>query len=389
MSGCMEIPADTNGSGEKRLMKKICHMSSIRDSRDLCMFQREALLAFKAGYEVIVVAKGDSQIEEGVQVVGVGTPPKSRLKRMLFFTHKIYRAALTENANLYLIHDPELLPYALKLKRHGKKVVFDSHELYALLLRTKEYLPCANLVAGVYAFFERYAVRQLDAVILPATVQGKDPFFSVSKRTVFVANYSALGEMFKSYEAREDSQPTKLCFVGCMTPDRGIENMIMAAEKTKLPLLLVGDFTPKEYEDKVRSLSGWKYVDFRGRLDRQSVAAVYQEATIGLCVMPNGGQYNVSDTFNMKVYDYMAMGLPVILSDSAYARKVNAKYHFARIVDPTDIDAIADAAEYLATHPREAVRMGETGRQAVIMEYNWECESKKLLALYEELIGPA
>lgn len=170
---------------------------------------------------------------------------------------------------------------------------------------------------------------------------------------------------------------------------RGIENMIMAAEKTKLPLLLVGDFTPKEYEDKVRSLSGWKYVDFRGRLDRQSVAAVYQEATIGLCVMPNGGQYNVSDTFNMKVYDYMAMGLPVILSDSAYARKVNAKYHFARIVDPTDIDAIADAAEYLATHPREAVRMGEIGRQAVIMEYNWECESKKLLALYEELIGPA
>lgn len=369
-------------------MKKICHVSSIRDSHDLCMFQREALLAAEAGYETVVVAKGESRTERGVRVVGLGAPPQSRLKRMRTFTRQIYRAALAEDADLYLVHDPELLPYALQLKRRGKKVVFDSHELYALLLRTKEYLPCADLAARVYAGFERYAVRRLDAVILPAPVQGRDPFSGVSRRTVFAANYPPLGELYAGYVPREASQPAKLCFVGGMTPDRGAENMVMAAEKAQLPLVLVGDFTPEEYGRRVRALPGWRYVDFRGRLDRRAVAAVYQEASVGLCIMPNGGQYNVSDTFNMKVYDYMAMGLPVIISDSAYARRVNARYPFALLVDPADVDAIADAARYLAAHPQEAAKMGEAGRRAVAEEYNWERESQKLLALYEALIGP-
>ena len=103
--------------------------------------------------------------------------------------------------------------------------------------------------------------------------------------------------------------------------------------------------------------------------------------------MPDGGQYNVSDTFNMKVYDYMAMGLPVILSDSAYAREVNARYPFARLVDPADVDAIAEAIEYLVAHPQEMASMGEAGRRAVSVEYNWGHEAQKLLALYETLIG--
>lgn len=386
MPGRVAVSEDADRSGAVRL-KKICHMSSLRDSHDLCMFQREARLAAGAGYDVVVVAKGDSRVDGGVQVRGVGSPPKSRLSRMLFFARKIYRAALEEDADLYLVHDPELLPYALQLKRRGKRVVFDSHELYALLLRTKEYLPCADLVAGVYALFERYVVRRLDAVILPATVRGKDPFFAVSKRTVFAANYPPIDELFESYVPRDNFQPCKVCFVGTMTPDRHIENMVIAAEKAEVPLLLVGDFAPEEYGQRIRALSGWKYVDFRGRLERQAVAAVYREAAIGLCVMPDGGQYNVSDTFNMKVYDYMAMGLPVILSDSAYAREVNARYPFARLVDPADVDAIAEAIEYLVAHPQEMASMGEAGRRAVSVEYNWGHEAKKLLALYEALIG--
>jgi glycosyltransferase involved in cell wall biosynthesis len=31
--------------------------------------------------------------------------------------------------------------------------------------------------------------------------------------------------------------------------------------------------------------------------------------------------------------------------------------------------------------------MGENGREAVLEKYNWETESKKLLALYSELLG--
>ena len=56
-------------------------------------------------------------------------------------------------------------------------------------------------------------------------------------------------------------------------------------------------------------------------------------------------------------------------------------------VEPTDIDAVADAVGYLAGHPEEARRMGMNGRRWAESKYNWASEEKKLLALYRELIG--
>ena len=56
-------------------------------------------------------------------------------------------------------------------------------------------------------------------------------------------------------------------------------------------------------------------------------------------------------------------------------------------VDPLGPKEIAQAIEYLLTHPEEARQMGENGRRAVEEKYNWEKETEKLLALYEELLG--
>jgi len=42
--------------------------------------------------------------------------------------------------------------------------------------------------------------------------------------------------------------------------------------------------------------------------------------------------------------------------------------------------------EYLIEHPNEARKMGENGRKAVVVKYNWETESKKLIDVYENLL---
>lgn len=367
---------------------RVCHLSSVRDSRDLCMFERSCVSLAGAGYETYLVAKGESREEKGVHVIGVGDPPASRLKRMRTFSKTIYQAAVEVDADLYHIHDPELLPYALKLKRQGKKVVFDSHELYTVLLRAKHYLKgLASLVAWCYGVFERYVLRRIDAVIFVGTRDGKDPFEGISRRTVMIANYALREELYARCIPTPKDVPAA-CFVGIMTPDRGAENMVLAAAKAGVRLILVGDFEPEDYARRVRALPEYGNVDFRGVLDREKVFDVYQEATMGLCVIPNGGQYNICDTFNMKVYDYMAMGLPVVLSDSAYARRVMEEYSFGILVDSADVGQIANAIRYLADHPGEAARMGQAGRRAIDEAFNWETQERKLLALYRDLIGP-
>ena len=50
--------------------------------------------------------------------------------------------------------------------------------------------------------------------------------------------------------------------------------------------------------------------------------------------------------------------------------------------------AIAEAIDYLITHPEEAQRMGNNGRQAIKTLYNWELEGQKLLFFYNAILGP-
>jgi len=57
------------------------------------------------------------------------------------------------------------------------------------------------------------------------------------------------------------------------------------------------------------------------------------------------------------------------------------------MVNSLDLKEIAKAIEYLLEHPEERKRMGESGRRGVEEKYNWEREGKKLLELYEKLIG--
>ena len=91
----------------------------------------------------------------------MGEVPKSRLKRILFFTKKIYKAALKLDSDIYHIHDPELLPTAAKLAKRGKIVIFDSHENVTGQIEEKTYIPklFRKIIAKVYSVFEKNVLK--------------------------------------------------------------------------------------------------------------------------------------------------------------------------------------------------------------------------------------
>ena len=101
----------------------------------------------------------------------------------------------------------------------------------------------------------------------------------------------------------------------------------------------------------------------------------------------NVGQYNQYDNLATKCYEYMSLGIPVILTRSPYNQKVVDQYRFGICVDPENCEELAGAIRYLLDHPDEAQEMGENGRRAVREVFNWSIEEKKLLALYEEILN--
>jgi glycosyltransferase involved in cell wall biosynthesis len=92
------------------------------------------------------------------------------------------------------------------------------------------------------------------------------------------------------------------------------------------------------------------------------------------------------DAQPVKLFEYMSASLPVIASDFPLWREIVKGAGAGLLVDPQSTDAISDAMVWLIDNPEQAKEMGKNGKRAVEEKYNWNIESKKLIAMYRDLI---
>src|SRR5262249_31556132 len=139
----------------------------------------------------------------------------------------VYDAALKENADLYHFHDPELMPIGVRLKRAGKKVVYDVHEEVANDILDKDWIaaPLRPLVAGSVGLVGRFCASFYDGIVIarPSLSKKFDP-----RRTVLVHNYPVLGELLPPGNTAYATRPNIAAYVGGGTPERGIKQLVEA-----------------------------------------------------------------------------------------------------------------------------------------------------------------
>lgn len=368
-------------------MYKVCHISSAHPQEDIRIFKKECISLAEAGYEVVLITRGKDQYKEGVNFFGLGDNPSNRLKRILIFTYKAYKKAIEIDADLYHFHDPELLPYALKMAKRGKKVIFDSHEFTAVQIAggVREYIPkpIQSFVSRVYQKYERMVTNRIDGVVIPCLRRGRDYFEGNYKRIAYVNNVPRISEYMYSPDLQKDERTT--CYVGSITKERGIINTIKGSYKAGCQLQLIGEMDQSLLEE-LKKMSEFEAVTYYGKLPVEEFTKIINRSTVGICLLKNIGQYDEGDNLSTKVYEYMAMGIPIVASDFRMNKRIIEGHNCGICVDPDDIDSIADAISTICCNKQLSQTMSLNGRKLATLRYSWEIEKTNLLNLYAEIL---
>lgn len=359
-------------------MAKVCHVSSAHQSHDIRIFVKECRSLAAVGHEVYFVVHGKSEELDGVHIVGLGDAPASRRERMISSARTACKTAAELHADVYHLHDPELLPYANKLKRLGAKVVFDSHEDVAGQIMEKDWIPLflRRLVSRAYHSYESYVVRSLDAVVT-ATPHIAEQFKNRAKLVVAVNNFPVLDDIVFQ-ERSFTERPRTVCFTGRVSDIRGGLVMLKAMEGVDGTLAIAG---PCE-TDLSLALEG-SSIEYLGTLPHERVNGIYAGSRAGVILYQPAENHCESQP--NKLFEYMAAGLPVIASNFPLWREVVEGSGCGICVPPYDAESAGEAIASLIGDPERAQRMGRRGRKAVEERYNWEREKEALIDLYGRL----
>lgn len=364
---------------------------------------KEANSLAEYGYSVAILA-WDRQSEfplretlpSGVRIIRIQTVPSSYGIGAAQLSHlpRFWKATLPQlnqfQPDLIHCHDFDTLPAGLLWGRlHRKPVVYDAHEYYADLCKPRLHGWSGNLLYRFIRRAELIGAGFASAVVtvdhnLARIYQARNPHVLV------VGHYPSLSLV--SIPAPVFSHPEiNLLYIGRLSQDRGLHlylDLLQALLDKGIParLHLAGVFTPESEKQIVdqRAIDLGNTLVFHGWVDYHRVPELLQNADIGLVLLSPEPRYVAS--LPVKLFEYMAAGLPVIASDFPMIREVVAKANCGALVDPQDaLPSLVETIQTWWQNPSTPQSLGENGRKAILEKYNWEHLSLQLSQLYQGL----
>jgi glycosyltransferase involved in cell wall biosynthesis len=364
---------------------KVCILTSGHPPFDSRIFHKEAKTLVKAGYKVVLIAQhSKEETVDGVRIVPLPTP-KNRFERMTKVVWKLFRLALKEKAQIYHFHDPELMPVGVVLKLFGKKVIYDVHEDYQQKILSKKWIGAKfrRVISFLMGYIEKACSMLFDYII---TADSHTKMKFKKNKVDVVANFTPLG-FADGVEADGKEGPFKVIYVGGISENRGAIKIFETIEYLKhedIEFHLLGKVEVPSLIDLFNSTPRIKY---HGVVPWEEVSKYLVNADVGLILLQPVPAYLYYPGENIiKLFEYMSVGLPVIISNFPKLENMISEINCGVSVNPTDPKAIADSIEFLYSNPDLRKQMGENGKKALMEKYNWEAESKKLVELYRKLL---
>ena len=362
-------------------MTRVCHVSTVHDPFDVRVFYKECV-SLTSYFETFLVIKVEkSATKSGVHLIPIKTF-KFKFIRLVLGPMIAFFKALETKAELFHLHDPELLVLTPWFKLLGKKVIYDKHENVAGQIMNKKWLGpkwIRVIVSWIYKLAERIFTSFCDkiVVVIPE-MENEFP----SGKAILVRNFPSQ-KAFENIEIRRKDNSMKFVYAGGLTPERGILEMIKAFGDANIDaeLLLIGKWSSKSFQNMCLSNNNSGKVRDVGFVPMEKVYEMYGECHIGLCLLHPTENYKRS--LPVKVFEYYFAGLKVIMSDIEYWKKEFGDR--AIYADPYSHEELVNVFKDADLQFKGGGLDKDHSLWAKSI-FSWESEFKNLLSAYQELL---
>ncbi len=176
-------------------------------------------------------------------------------------------------------------------------------------------------------------------------------------------------------------QPPTAGYAGHLYPWKGVDVLVRAlAMAPSIRGLIVGGHPQEADRERVgrlvRELGLESRVDFAGLVPPGDVPGALAAAT--MLVLPNTAT-TISERYTspLKLFEYLALGRPIVASDSTAIREVLRDGDTALLVPPGEPQALADALMRLSRDGALAARLAAAAK-ALSASYSWEARAARL-----------
>ncbi len=370
---------------------RICHITSVHPRYDTRIYLKECQSLVQADYKVnLIVADGLGDVEcQGLSIKDVGKA-RNRLLRLFSTVIKIYREVKKTKPDIVHFHDPELMFAAFLLKTRKRAVVYDMHENFPKQILDKNWLKLRILrvfASTLFKFIERIVLNRFHIIFAELSYK---KHYKYIKKSETILNYPVVDNIIIENDTPK-SKTFSVAYIGAVSKDRGIINIarainILKSKDINVNFHCIGPFyfnnEEKEiFKSIVKNNSG---IIVYGKMDQNKAFRIVSSSDIGLAILRPIPNY--LESYPTKMFEYMAMGLPVIVSDFPLYKKIVSDDNCGVYVNPESIDDIAAAILSIKNDPETASKMGANGRKAVEEKYNWNIEKEKLFNFYKKII---
>jgi len=409
---------------------KICFLADKHDLYDDRIYWKMAVPMKKLGAEVHYYLIGP-QTDQGRTPEGIeyrmwalkayskNTFVNFAIKRLnpLNNYEKIYGACVELKADIYHFHDLWLNRIAPRFKAlpHRPVVFYDAREPYAEDYRSlHDSGRFSKMLVGIFASWvdrwEKKKASNYDRVIANepkvrqefANAIGEERavvLYNYLDRTLFAGDLKGVMSSAETAGFGDNPQFTyhykryDLIYCGLLTQKRGAWALLEAIRELKpripeLKVLLLGKIDPpglrQEMQSFIRRHDLNNTIEIKGQVPYEQVGKYYWASRIGLLLWQPVSSLKIK--MPIKLFEYMAFGLPVIGSNFGHIADLIEKESCGITVNPENPEEVAEAVESLMRGEKMYTAMRNNGIEASQIKYNWQREFDKLCNHYKKAL---